>query len=205
MGVEGIPAEKVTAVVCLLTGACLTAYSLWLLVRSLVRPPVGTARRTLLLDRTWLCGMALVGCLPTLFAGFVMLFRFISMDMDASYSDYAEAVADGAVRRGWIPDFVPASATDIRESHNLDTNDAWSTFRFEPADKDKMVAVLTPIAPEDAEFSWTRRRLWWPEDLTRGERHSSEKYDFYKYLDHYGEAVFIAVDRQEARAWYWWD
>ena len=36
------------------------------------------------------------------------------------YSTRAEAVADGAIERGWVPGFVPADATDIREAHNVE-------------------------------------------------------------------------------------
>lgn len=42
--------------------------------------------------------------------------------MTTSYVDYAAAEADGAVERGWIPSFLPSSATRIEETHDLDTN-----------------------------------------------------------------------------------
>lgn len=42
--------------------------------------------------------------------------------MIASYDDYATAEAAGAVEKGWIPSFLPASATRIEEAHDLDTN-----------------------------------------------------------------------------------
>jgi hypothetical protein len=62
---------------------------------------------------TWLvlliCGLALYsGC---------------SERFESSYADKAAAVEDGAVRRGWIPPWVPESATAIREVHDLDTNE----------------------------------------------------------------------------------
>ena len=38
------------------------------------------------------------------------------------YSDWQEAQKDGAVERGWLPDWLPRTAADIREIHNLDTN-----------------------------------------------------------------------------------
>ncbi|MBU8974638.1 hypothetical protein JI752_000650 [Lysobacter sp. MMG2] len=33
------------------------------------------------------------------------------MVQDAFYPSMSDAVADGAIRRGWIPDWVPAGAT----------------------------------------------------------------------------------------------
>ena len=39
----------------------------------------------------------------------------------ATYATYADAERDGAVRRGWIPPYVPRSATDIAEVHDAFT------------------------------------------------------------------------------------
>jgi hypothetical protein len=44
------------------------------------------------------------------------------------YSTYAEAVKDGAVDRGWVPEFIPAYATEIYEAHDVDTNQVAVTF-----------------------------------------------------------------------------
>src|SRR5690606_35713915 len=48
--------------------------------------------------------------------------------LDASYPTQAEAVAAGAVQRGWIPAWVPPEATDLREVHNVDTNESALLF-----------------------------------------------------------------------------
>lgn len=47
---------------------------------------------------------------------------------DAFYATQAEAVAAGAVGRGWVPDWVPTQATDLREVHDLDTNESALLF-----------------------------------------------------------------------------
>jgi len=52
----------------------------------------------------------------------------------ATYPTYADAVAAGAQRRGWLPSFVPATATDIREAHDIDTNTQWLRFRVPVGD-----------------------------------------------------------------------
>ena len=52
----------------------------------------------------------------------------------ASYATYSDAEQAGAVARGWIPAFVPHSATEIREAHELDTNRQWVRFRVPPGD-----------------------------------------------------------------------
>ncbi|MBW8852467.1 MAG: hypothetical protein JF600_16990 [Xanthomonadales bacterium] len=38
------------------------------------------------------------------------------------YPTYAEAEKDGAIDRGWIPNFVPRSAKRIVERHNMDVD-----------------------------------------------------------------------------------
>ena len=47
-----------------------------------------------------------------------------------TYATYGDAIAAGAQRRGWLPSFVPATATDIREVHDIDTNTQWLRFAF---------------------------------------------------------------------------
>ena len=40
----------------------------------------------------------------------------------SKYENLDEARADGAMGRGWIPDWLPENAIDIHEHHDLDTN-----------------------------------------------------------------------------------
>ncbi|MFG6108497.1 hypothetical protein [Stenotrophomonas nematodicola] len=48
--------------------------------------------------------------------------------MHAAYPDRAAAIRDDAVGRGWVPAWVPASATDLREVHDLDNNQSALSF-----------------------------------------------------------------------------
>ncbi len=50
---------------------------------------------------------------------------------EASYADLIAAERAGAIRQGWIPDWVPKSARDLREVHNIDTNQSMLSFRSE--------------------------------------------------------------------------
>ena len=49
---------------------------------------------------------------------------------EASFSTYADAKSRGALERGWLPEFLPDSATEIREEHDIDSNELWVTFNF---------------------------------------------------------------------------
>lgn len=51
-----------------------------------------------------------------------------------SYPTRAAAEAAGAIARGWIPPFVPAGASELREAHNVDTNQRWLRFRIPAGD-----------------------------------------------------------------------
>ena len=65
-------------------------------------------------------------------------------DKKATYSTWVEAKRAGAVDKGWIPSFVPTSARDLNDMHNLDTN--WQRLEFTvPAeDVGAMVKSMTP-------------------------------------------------------------
>lgn len=52
--------------------------------------------------------------------------------MYAAYPDRAAAIRHDAVGRGWIPAWIPASATDLREVHDLDTNESALSFETGP-------------------------------------------------------------------------
>lgn len=72
-----------------------------------------------------------------------------SEQVDESYATWAEAARSGAIERGWVPAFVPHSARDIRDSHNLDTNAQTLQFTAGPSDVQAMVAGLRPAPVKD--------------------------------------------------------
>lgn len=77
----------------------------------------------------------------TLLIFFVMAVVFLmwifSGERPKSYfSNYKEAKASGIMDRGWIPTFIPKSATNINEQHDLDTNWVKMTFNYAPDDID---------------------------------------------------------------------
>lgn len=60
------------------------------------------------------------------------------------FSTWSEAKHARAVERGWIPPFVPTSARDIHDVHDVDTNEQKLTFILTPAAIDTMVTSITP-------------------------------------------------------------
>lgn len=67
-----------------------------------------------------------------------------------SYATHAEAAADSAIARGWIPAFVPATATEIKEAHDIDTNERWLRFRI-PAGDTAFLATRLPLSADARE------------------------------------------------------
>lgn len=57
---------------------------------------------------------------------------------NSTFRTYEELQASGLIERGWISPYLPRSATDIKESHDLDTNRGWASFKYTPGD----VAVI---------------------------------------------------------------
>ena len=147
--------------------------------------------------------------------------RWIGLDMHATYATLTDAKADGAVTRGWVPEWLPPSARDLQESHNLDTNASWLTFTFDAADANFPNArverrlrgggtvvedVCESVAPEGVVLPWAPQRPWWPKTL-RGSAKPPPDYAYYRckwergtdhFLYHY-----LAVDPATRRAWVW--
>ena len=78
---------------------------------------------------------------------------------------YADAARQAsAIERGWIPEWLPRSARDIREIHDLDTNQSMLAFSFDCADVPKLGTSCKQIGREQlrpAPFSVA----WWPNDV----------------------------------------
>ncbi len=81
---------------------------------------------------------------------------------DAAFTTYQEALASGAMEQGWVPVWVPREATEIREVHNIDTNESALSFVLPPGNQ------WTPPAPcqraEGGEFPEPAfSRAWLPQ------------------------------------------
>jgi len=76
--------------------------------------------------------------IPVAFS-FVLLISILigcrsSHDQESFYPVLANAKKDGAIDRGWIPEFLPDSSRSIHEVHDLSPSTVWCAFEFDPAD-----------------------------------------------------------------------
>lgn len=123
----------------------------------------------------------------------------------ASYNTLAEARQAGAIDRGWMPEGLPPSATDLREAHDLDTNARWGLFSFPVAESSHLKALLEsaemPLAGHRC--SPPRRIEWWP-ILLRGdldaERIAAAGLKAHRTRD---SSLIVAVNWNQGRAYYW--
>lgn len=49
---------------------------------------------------------------------------------EARYQDRTEVASRNAFQSGWLPEWIPDDAFDIRETHDSDTNESWLVFRL---------------------------------------------------------------------------
>lgn len=123
------------------------------------------------------------------------------MDVDENiYRDAPAAIAAGAVERGWLPFFLPTSATAIYESHNVDTNDVWVHFQVKVNDVKAYVEHCRRIDRDTAVARVGKNSpAWWPSFL---EKKISEAggagYTFYICAD----GGYSGVDGK-GRVFYW--
>lgn len=81
---------------------------------------------------------------------------------ETHYGAASEAHADGAITRGWIPNWLPDAAVSIRERHDLDTNDQLLRFELPSGVPMPPPERCEPIAPAAATPA-RLRAAWWPE------------------------------------------
>ena len=121
--------------------------------------------------------------------------------VESRYDDLAAARAAGAVASGWIPSFLPSSATAIRETHNLDTNEVWVTFS---AAREVVDGVEACEHSSRGEVVLPRkaRLTRWPDVLSEGSgggQSTPSSYVFYRC----GTTAFVAVDEANAKGFFW--
>jgi hypothetical protein len=115
----------------------------------------------------------------------------------AYYESYAVALSDGAMSRGWIPTWLPRTASEIREVHNTDTNQSMLGFRFDGAEEfdDSSCIRVEPRDPPQPPFSVS----WWPGDVPANGV-TTHRHSF--YVCDQG-AAFLAVSAPLGEGFYW--
>ena len=107
----------------------------------------------------------------------VALFVLLNLWLDsrgnqkAYYATVADAERDkiggaDAFDRGWLPVVLKSGVSEIREEHNVSTNQGRATFRYAPVFADRLERNCSPLPP-DAPVSSPFRH--WPGFLHKGD------------------------------------
>jgi hypothetical protein len=121
-----------------------------------------------------------------------------------AYATLAEAQAEGAIARGWVPRTVPPSSRELRVAHDLDSKRRWGLFNFPPADGEALRALLGPEIPFDGlNCSPPARIEWWPillREQLDGERIKAT--GLHAYAEKESDLI-LAINWAQGRAYYW--
>ncbi len=86
---------------------------------------------------------------------FYFLLNHFVTDMQISkYSNLQEVKNNAAIQGGWIPAILPDSAYDIVESHDLDTNTIFGSFKYKEEDEETFIQNLTDLNDRDHILQW---------------------------------------------------
>lgn len=144
-----------------------------------------------------------VGALLATFA-ILLLLPSCFEEFETRYASLADARE--AIDAGWIPRYLPASARDIRERHDIDTNEIWISFRYDPGDPTWMEEACEPT--DDASGPHGSPG-WWPEPLTGAvaARPDRALWICTRTIPIGGSAKrkigVLAVEPSTGTAWYW--
>jgi hypothetical protein len=89
--------------------------------------------------------------------------------ISSAYGTYGGAKRAGAFARGWLPQSMPETATNIRETHDLDTNMTWIRFELNEAERETLehrLESLPAFQAGDTRIPAPDGHGWWPPRLT---------------------------------------
>ena len=107
------------------------------------------------------CLVAL-GVLSVAVISVLVYFYYVHLPM-GEFATYGEMERSGQYP-GWNLDFMPRTATEIKEAHDSDSNEQWLTFKATPAEIHVFVRYMQRTAPLRPRIvHW--RVYWWPDAL----------------------------------------
>lgn len=124
-------------------------------------------------------------------------------EFEASYATSDEARKAGAFDRGWLPSLVPASAEDIKERHNIDTNEVAGSFRAPPSDLQILLTRLEPVAHADSIRGPRIQPVWWAPSLAGEIRKDQLASDGIQVARDAAGKTLFAVNMRTGTVHYW--
>ncbi|GAB1267011.1 hypothetical protein NBRC116493_02640 [Aurantivibrio infirmus] len=83
---------------------------------------------------------AIAGLVVLSLCSLVGVMWLISIErVHSRFDNYQGMETSGIFEAGWLPPYLPKSATNIREKHDIDTNFVHATFEYEQQDKSSVI------------------------------------------------------------------
>lgn len=118
------------------------------------------------------------------------------------YANLAEARDAGAIAKGWVPQGLPSSASDLREGHMPDGRH-WGVVTFAAADAAAVRALLdVELTAGPPPCDPPGRLEWWPRLLRTPisiDRLHTTGFHLYRGKD----GSIFAINWNDGRAYYW--
>jgi len=88
----------------------------------------------------------------------ILIFLLINQNFEdmqiSKYKSLEEVKNNKAIQGGWIPAILPDSSYDIVESHDLDTNTIFGSFKYKEEDEETFIQNLTDLNSADDMLEW---------------------------------------------------
>ncbi len=131
---------------------------------------------------------------------------------EREYANYSEVRSKGQLGN-WIPKWLPNSAIEIREKHNVDSTTMWMTYIFNKADNHIISKHCTSMLPGGVSYPRLDilhriNNFSWPKELLDESSYLDYRYRYIFYIcgrKNSGEIYWMAIkpENKQLRAYLW--
>src|SRR4030095_237499 len=93
-----------------------------------------------------------------------LLLHACSEQLHHTYKSGVIALSSDEARRGWVPEWLPRQASDIRLQYDLDTNERWLRFTLPADERARLTPYLQPMTEKEImelRIRSPRSADWW--------------------------------------------
>jgi hypothetical protein len=122
------------------------------------------------------------------------------------YPTHADAVAAGEQHRGWLPEWIPGTASDLHLESDLDSNEWWLRFSLPGPAHDSLKRQFEPADAASVRVSRPWRGQWWFEGLVQKDPANDAALNaelFRRCCDPLQRTVVLAFDRNTPTVYVW--
>lgn len=159
------------------------------------------------MKRSLLIGIAATLCVVVVAISSLLYYRRCYFTTPTkTYATLTQAIKEGVITNGWLPDFLPRTAYNIREKHNVSHNTIIAAFSFDPAgDKTQILAMGDELPKQSLQTIRPsvicRKEPWFPDAIVEGsfEQLAREGFKLYRIRDNRSERI---RNHQDFHEWY---